>query len=149
MVCAQAFHWFASAAALDEIRRVLRPGGVLGLIWNVRDDTPAWSKALTELLAPYEGETPRFRSEAWRNVFPHQGFGTSTEQLFAHEHVGPPERVLVDRMLSVSFIAALLANEQQAVAESIRALAASAPEFAGKAEIAVPYQTLAFSVPAI
>lgn len=149
VVCAQAFHWFASAAALDEIRRVLRPSGVLGLIWNVRDDTPAWSRALTELLAPYEGETPRFRSEAWRKVFPHHGFGPSTEQLFAHAHVGPPEQVLVDRMLSVSFIAALPADERHVVAERIRTLAAAAPELAGKAEIAVPYQTLAFSVRAV
>src|SRR4051812_24312774 len=35
VVCAQAFHWFASAAALAEIRRVLKPGGMLGLIWNI------------------------------------------------------------------------------------------------------------------
>jgi len=39
VICAQAFHWFASAESLAEIRRVLKPGGKLGLIWNVRDQS--------------------------------------------------------------------------------------------------------------
>ena len=38
VVCAQAFHWFASKAALAEMSRVLKPGGRFGLIWNMRDE---------------------------------------------------------------------------------------------------------------
>ncbi|KAK2812345.1 hypothetical protein FQN50_001344 [Emmonsiellopsis sp. PD_5] len=37
VVVAQAFHWFANEDSLREIHRVLRPGGVLGMIWNVDD----------------------------------------------------------------------------------------------------------------
>ncbi len=33
----QAFHWFDPAAAKLEIRRILRPGGQVALIWNQRD----------------------------------------------------------------------------------------------------------------
>jgi ubiquinone/menaquinone biosynthesis C-methylase UbiE len=33
IVCAQSFHWFANRAALVEMRRVLKIGGALGLIW--------------------------------------------------------------------------------------------------------------------
>ena len=112
IVCAQSFHWFASAAALAEMRRVLKIGGVLGLVWNVRDESVDWVAALTRIIAPYEGETPRFSSGRWREVFPAEGFSTLIERRFAHAHVGPPERVVVDRILSTSFIAALGAVEQ-------------------------------------
>lgn len=36
IVSAQAFHWFDRAAAKGEFRRILRPGGLVALIWNTR-----------------------------------------------------------------------------------------------------------------
>lgn len=38
----QAFHWFRRPDTDRELARVLRPGGVVGLIWNLPDPTPAW-----------------------------------------------------------------------------------------------------------
>ena len=37
VVAGQAWHWFQPERAVPEIARVLRPGGVLGLVWNSRD----------------------------------------------------------------------------------------------------------------
>jgi SAM-dependent methyltransferase len=145
IVCAQSFHWFATSAALAEIRRVLKTGGVLGLVWNVRDESVGWVAELTRLLEPYEGETPRFGSGRWRDVFPAEGFSELTERRFAHTHVGPPERVIVDRTLSTSFIAALPPDQRDRVAARIRELIAATPTLAGKSEVAYPYETRAFS----
>ncbi len=37
---AQAFHWFDLDAALAELRRVLRSGGLLAVLWNLRAESP-------------------------------------------------------------------------------------------------------------
>jgi SAM-dependent methyltransferase len=145
VVCAQSFHWFASGAALAEIARVLRPGGRLGLIWNVRDETVPWVAALSAITDPHEGGAPRYRTGAWRAPFPSPEFGPLAERRFSHVHRGPPEAVIVDRTLSVSFIAALPEAERARIAGAVRALIAATPELAGRETVEFPYETAAFS----
>lgn len=50
VIAGQAFHWFDLERALPEIVRVLRPGGVLALTWNVFDDRIPWVRKLARLL---------------------------------------------------------------------------------------------------
>ena len=50
VAAAQAFHWFDHERALPEIARVLRPGGVLGLVWNNADQTVPWVKRIFRLI---------------------------------------------------------------------------------------------------
>lgn len=145
VVCAQAFHWFATPAAVAEMRRVLKPGGVLGLIWNVRDEAVPWVAALSAITDVYEHGTPRFRSGAWRQAFPAPGFVAIGERCARHAHVGTAEEVIVARTLSVSFIAALPDAERAEVERRVRALVAATPELAGPAEIAFPYETQMFA----
>lgn len=144
VVCAQAFHWFATREALGEIHRVLRPGGVLALVWNVRDETVPWVRRMTDVLSPYEGDAPRFHRGTWRDVFPATGFGPLAEARFPHVHRGPVEQVFIDRSMSISFIAALPASEQRVVRSRLEAIVASEPALRTGGPVDFPYETRAY-----
>jgi SAM-dependent methyltransferase len=145
VVCAQAFHWFATVPAVREIGRVLRSGGRLGLVWNVRDESVDWVAAITRIMAPYEGDTPRFHTGEWRRLFPNELFSQLEETNVAHQHVGSAQAVILDRVLSVSFIAALPAGERERVAAQLKLLIASHPQLRDRATIALPYLTRAYA----
>jgi SAM-dependent methyltransferase len=144
VVCAQSFHWFASVEALNEIRRVLKAGGVLGLVWNLRDESVKWVADLRNIFDAYEGDAPRFHTQEWRKVFPAAGFAPLSETRFLHGHTGPPEHVIIDRVLSTSFIAALPAAKRIHIAEQLRQLIANTPDLAGKSEVTMPYLTAVY-----
>jgi len=67
VMCAQAFHWFRPDEAVREIRRVLRVGGGLALLWNGRDLDDRKHALVDELLAPHRSEFPA-GEEHWRAV---------------------------------------------------------------------------------
>jgi len=46
---AQAWHWVDPLAASAEAARVLAPGGVLALIWNIRDENAEWLRRFGEI----------------------------------------------------------------------------------------------------
>jgi SAM-dependent methyltransferase len=144
VLCAQSFHWFATAEALNEIRRVLKVGGVLGLVWNIRDESLEWVASLRNIFDAYQGDAPRFHTQKWRKVFPAAGFTPLSETRFLHGHTGPPQHVIIDRVLSTSFIAALPAAERMRITEQVGQLIASTPELAGKSEVTMPYVTAAY-----
>ena len=50
VVLGQAWHWVDPDAGSAEVGRVLRPGGVLGLVWNIRDEREPWVARLTEIM---------------------------------------------------------------------------------------------------
>lgn len=144
VVCAQAFHWFSTEAALAEIHRVLKPEGRLGLVWNVRDESVDWVAAITAIITPYEGDTPRFHTGRWREAFTGECFSAPAMTGFPYHHVGSPQEVIMDRFLSVSFIAALPDTEKATVTAQLQRLVDTHPALKGRDTVAFPYQTQAY-----
>jgi SAM-dependent methyltransferase len=119
----QAFHWFRAEEALSEIRRVLRPGGGLALIWNTRDQRDPLQAAISEILEPLGADTPRRLHRDWRAVLDESGLFTPCETaLFKHrQKLG--EEGLVERILSISFVASSSGAVRDEVEARVRALA--------------------------
>ena len=127
VVAGQAFHWFANAAALREFARVLGPDGRLALVWNRRDLEHPLQAALGTLVAPYRATAPEHASDAWRAAFTSRApFVPAAEHRIAHRQAFDLGG-LVDRVLSISFIAALPADERRVIETRVRELAAGTP----------------------
>jgi SAM-dependent methyltransferase len=130
----QAFHWFDGDAALGEIARVLRPGGVLALLWNRRVESDPVNAAIEALVGPHRGSVPTHRYDAWRPTFERTMlFGPLEEALFENVQVLDADG-LEARVGSISFVAALEPGERAAVLRDARRLAANGA-------VRVPYRT--------
>ena len=130
----QAFHWFDGDAALAEIHRVLRPEGLLALLWNRRVEDDPVNRAIDEIVDPHRGGAPTHRGDAWRAVFERTTqFGPLEEQVFDNRQTLDADG-LEARVGSISFIAALEPSERAAAIERARGLA-------GAGAVTVPYRT--------
>jgi SAM-dependent methyltransferase len=139
VVVGQAFHWFDGERALGEIHRVLRPDGGLGLIWQARDPSRPWVGRLDEIIDRAAGGEPRFKTGAWRGAFD----ASSLFEPLEHAEFEYVQRAdvdaIVDRVGSISYVAAMADARREAVLREVRELLASDPATANRDVIDMPY----------
>lgn len=141
VTAAQSFHWFDPQGALSEAHRVLRPGGCLAVLFNTPDASVPWVAEWERLTRRVRGDAPDRRTSDWRSL-------AGTTELFDGPHGASfdnPHRlardVLVERLASSSFVAALDDGGRAEVLDEFRGILGRHPETRGRGEITVPYRT--------
>jgi SAM-dependent methyltransferase len=116
VVCAQSFHWFDHRVALPEIARVLRPGGVLALVWNARDEGIPWVRKLGAIIG-----SPENHSDLAGPAGASEHFGLIEEQEFRFWQTLRRDE-LFDLVRSRSYVALLEQAERDALLDRVGAL---------------------------
>ncbi len=133
----QAWHWFDHLRAATELRRIVRPGGCVALLYNTRDERLPWVARFAAATGERFGtgsEVPQFDG-----VRGQPGFGPVEHRLFEHvERLAPDDlRALAS---SFSFVALLPEDERGAVLATVGQLAREAVEADGT--VALPYRLM-------
>ena len=134
VLVAQAWHWADPARAVPEIARVLSPGGRLGLLWNMRDDTEDWVRRLGEIIG---------NPEHGRDATVGEPFGPVQSREFRWTHRITGE-ALLDLVASRSNVILLPSDERAALLAQVRQLMVTHPALIGRAEYALPFVTYCY-----
>ncbi|SDQ60930.1 Ubiquinone/menaquinone biosynthesis C-methylase UbiE [Curtobacterium sp. UNCCL20] len=132
---AQAWHWVDPRRGATEVARVLRPGGVLGLVWNVRDESLPWAKRLGEVVKRPESLVMDYAAPVVGAPF--DDGGTYEQFRWVHEQ---SRSDLLDMIASRSYVIVRPEAERAAVLRDVADLLDSDPATAG-ATVSVPYIT--------
>ncbi len=141
VVAAQAFHWFDGHRAIADIARVLKPAGRIGLIWNIRDDSVDWVVRMTDIVDRHSLGVPQYKTMAWRQAFEETtAFPMPTARAFRHSQTVDLQ-TLLDRVTSISYIAALPPADRQPVLDEVTRLVRIHPQTRNLTRFTIPYRT--------
>jgi len=121
VVVGQAFHWFDGPAAMAEIARVLRPGGRVGLLWLLADDSDALTERVCEVVADDEMRASIIDPDQQPPYHDIDGITRPDRQLFRHSEPYDPDR-LTAWVLSLSRVILLPEDERVALLDQVRAV---------------------------
>ncbi len=142
VVAAQSWHWFDTDRALAEVERLLRPGGVLALVWNTYDTSVPWVREFQDIYfrcAPRDLPSPL--DGDWRGHFAGRpGWSAPEERHWPNPHSTTVADV-VERMMSSSHIVVLPAAEQEQVRTQALEVLARQGATAGEHRLEMPYTT--------
>ncbi|SLL99762.1 MULTISPECIES: class I SAM-dependent methyltransferase [unclassified Actinoplanes] len=134
VLMAQAWHWVDPELAVPEIARVLRPGGTLGLVWNIRDSREPWVAELDDLLHHHSRQDLDTAPEL------PAPFAAAERAEFSWRHTLTRDAVL-DMIASRSYVIVLPEPERAELLGNVTELLASHPDLADHDDIVLPYVT--------
>ena len=135
VLVAQAWHWVDVAKAVPEVARVLKPGGQLGLLWNIRDERKDWVAKLGHLM--HQGIEQPMNSDSPVVGRP---FGPIERLDIAWTHQMTRDAV-VDLVASRSYVITLPEREHEALLRAVRYLLDTDRQLRDLDFIDMPYVT--------
>lgn len=149
VTAATAFHWFDHTRAVQEMRRLLVPGGIVGLLTNFRDESVGWVKALSDIIGSEAAMAATLGGAAGMEgefVAKLQGAGlfeSTKHRVFDFEHE-LTEDTLVGLVRSRSYVAILPDEEREVLLDDVQRLCREHSQLAGRQRFSMPYKTHVF-----
>jgi SAM-dependent methyltransferase len=142
VLIAAALHWFERPAADREIARVLRPGGVVGVLANQRDTSLDWARALDELLASRLAGLPRSPPSTDEAIFEPELFEPPQRAEFPHRQIVDAAG-LADVVATRAYVIDLPEPARAALLDEVRDLGRNHPDLKGRTQFEMRYTTVA------
>ncbi|AXK46146.1 class I SAM-dependent methyltransferase [Brachybacterium saurashtrense] len=131
---AQAWHWFDAQAASAEAVRLLAPGGVLALVWNMLDVTIPWVHRLSRIM--HAGDIHR------EDFAPTVGPGLELAARSVHQWQDPmPTQDVIDLARTRSYVITAPEDRRQKVLANLDWYLHDHLGHARGAVVGVPYRT--------
>ncbi|SNY45263.1 class I SAM-dependent methyltransferase [Paractinoplanes atraurantiacus] len=134
VVVAQAWHWVDPRDATAEVARVLRPGGTLSLVWNIRDHSEPWVALLDGILHQHtrqEIDTEPELGEPFARL-------ERTEIRWRHTL---SRGELLDMVASRSYVIVLPEQQRRELLGNVEELMDTHPDLKGRDTLDLPYVT--------
>jgi SAM-dependent methyltransferase len=135
---AQAWHWVDQDLALPAVARVLKPGGTLALIWNLRDESVPWVARLTDAMHQANAEIYLQNPDIH-----HDGFGDIERAEFTWSSEFTRDK-LDELVRSRSYFITASDEEKATILRDVHAVIDNDPELAEAETITMPYVTRVF-----